>query len=81
MRVVQKLRSKQKKREWLKKLYAEGLAQQREGGRVYSQQIPSGNASFDFHAANWEEEAEALLQWSTELDFGAYVENWNYFQS
>jgi len=70
---------KQKKRKWMMKMYREGLAKERPevlaaaAGRGGSMNM---QLEVDFDGDNWEEEAENLLEWSNELDFDSYLNEW-----
>jgi hypothetical protein len=77
------------KRDWLKKLYAQGLANEKDDfQRTRSLLVRRAVAAdrpvqpqdeqylFDFDSENWEQAAEDMLQWSAALDFEEYVDDW-----
>ena len=79
-------RQKRRKREWMRKLYAEGLAKERQDsdvargkvrrGRALGGQAIGMGAAVDFDADTWEEEADDLLVWTENLDFESYLDDW-----
>ena len=79
-------RQKRRKREWMRKLYAEGLAKERHQSEIARDKIRKGRAlggqeigmgaAVDFDADTWEEEAEDLLTWTETLDFESYLDDW-----
>jgi len=79
-------RRREQKRKWLMKMYKEGLAQESaeaKGTDLHSYLVEqkgdiAGDAEIevDFDGDDWEVEANALLQWSEELDYDGYVQNW-----
>ena len=79
-------RQRRRKREWMRKLYAEGLAKERHQSEVPRGTIRKGRAlggqeigmgaAVDFDADTWEEEAEDLLTWTENLDFESYLDDW-----
>lgn len=77
-------RRKEMKRQWLIKMYRDGLAQEagaKKSGGASKQVQPSelrrkSSKQIDFEGKDWEEEADELLQWSEELDYDNYVHNW-----
>lgn len=79
------------KREWMRKLYGLGLANEKdELQRNRSQFIRKTAVEkkhllqpedeeylFDFDSENWEREADAMLEWSDNLDFEEYLSDWH----
>lgn len=77
------------KRAWMKKLYSQGLANEKdEFHRSRSTLVRRAAAAdrplkpedtqflFDFDDDNWEQAAEEMLQWSDNLDFDEYLDDW-----
>lgn len=67
---------KRRKREWMMKMYKEGLAKEKAGGVGK----PAGDGPLagrvDWDDDHWEEDAEELLEWSSALDFESYMSDW-----
>lgn len=67
-----------KKREWMRKLYAQGLLQAKGGGDGGNddggEEMPT--AEVDFDGERWEEEADDMFEWAAALDYDAYVADW-----
>jgi len=61
-------RRKQKKLEWLQKMYAQGRSADGAGAGAEQGQSADGEGT--------EEELDALLQWSDSLDFDSYYQDW-----
>ena len=74
---------KKKKRKWMMNMYREGLAKERPevlaaaAGRGGGDLELHHNLEVDFNGEHWEEEAKHLLEWSEELDFDAYCNDWS----
>lgn len=68
-----RLQCKQRKREWLRKLYLSGLAEERKdrGGEVRDE-----DEGADGGAGGGEPELDELLEWSEALDFDDYMQSW-----
>ena len=64
------LEQKRKKREWMMKMYKEGLTRKSEEQKEHG-------ADIDFDDPAWEDEAASLLQWSDNLDYDRYLEDWS----
>uniref|UniRef100_A0A7S0MRA8 Uncharacterized protein n=1 Tax=Pyramimonas obovata TaxID=1411642 RepID=A0A7S0MRA8_9CHLO len=66
------LRRKQRQREWMAKMYAEGK------GSVDPSVDPMARAALlqQMHEDDLDEDDRELLQWSAALDFAAYQEDW-----
>jgi len=80
---------KKAKREWMRKLYGLGLANEKDDvSRQRSQliRIAVNNRRelepqdeeylFDFDSETWEQDADAMLEWSEALDFEEYMNDW-----
>lgn len=73
---------RRKKREWMRKLYAQGLltakaqAQRPEREDDEAQDDGSVDVDVDFDGDQWEEQAEDVLQWAAALDYDEYVGSW-----
>ncbi|GIL89786.1 hypothetical protein Vretimale_16577 [Volvox reticuliferus] len=73
---------KQRKREWLRKMYAEGTGGMRPAGSSMGDNLGPGLAlGLDFNLDELEdgqldEKVEELLNWSEHLDFGSYFDDW-----
>jgi hypothetical protein len=65
---------KRKKRQWMMKLYKEGLASNKDfpQGKKKTTKTIFRRRKQD----NWEEQAEELLEWSSALDFDEYLQEW-----
>ena len=67
-------RRKEKKREWMRKLYMSGLAREREDAAPSA--MTSGGAAAALEGDDWEEDTDDLLTWSAALDYDTYVDDW-----
>lgn len=63
-----RLQCKQRKREWLRKLYLSGLAEERKDGGREEDEGEEGEGE--------EPGLEELLEWSEALDFDRYMQSW-----
>ncbi|GLE07181.1 hypothetical protein PINS_up017178 [Pythium insidiosum] len=72
------LQRRLKKRQWMHKLYTQGLLKPTETKARSSpeQEEDGGLLDVDFDSDDWEREADAMFEWATALDFDDYVEDW-----
>lgn len=76
-RVNRDVERKKKKREWMMKMYKEGMA--KSSSKTSSETKEQSSTWDSLHDADdpgWEAEADALLKWSEELDYDQYVADW-----
>ena len=63
----------------MKKMYQEGMLREKQQQRQQPQQPHHQSGPFEtvnFDGSTWEEDADRLLNWSADLDFDAYMDDW-----
>ncbi|KAJ0389093.1 hypothetical protein P43SY_011909 [Pythium insidiosum] len=70
------LQRRLKKRQWMQKLYTQGLLKTTQSKDRLSPEEEGDSVDVDFDGDDWEREADAMFEWATALDFDDYVEEW-----
>lgn len=67
---------RRKKREWMKKLYSQGLLSAKAPEIRPETETEDELPDVDFDSEQWEEEADEMFQWAEALDYDGYVSSW-----